>query len=207
MSKFKKDGVKFKTGDDTDQALCITLAHEFLLCEESFERFIYFSRMNILGKRDKFTIIRSHDAYSKFLSHLYEFNVGCIKRERCDTSTIDHKDLDNLLNAEVTRILGQKVHSIRNGYAPPWENQISYYEVTVPDDFGEQFRRIRNRSSHTIIKRVNPGSDLSLVEFNRKYHVFAHLLFKSAQWSWTVEDIEKENWMSIEDFDLFVKAE
>lgn len=198
---------KFKTGDDTDKALHITLAHEFLLCKESFDRFIYFSSMNILGKRDKFTIIRSHDAYSRFLSHLYEFYVGCIQKERCDTGKIPHGDLDKLFNAEVTRILYSKVHAIENGYAPSWENHISVYQVDVPDDFGTQFRRIRNRTSHVSIKRAEPSSELSLVEFHKKYHKFVYLLFAMPLWSWSAENIEKEDWMSIEDFDLSVKAE
>jgi len=198
---------KFQMGDDTDRALAITLAHEYLLCRESFDSFVRYSTMNILGRRDKLTIIRSHDAYARFLSHLYEFYVGCIQMNRLDTSQMNGEVVSDFLNKEVRRILAQRVNAIENGQAPKGENHISTYQVIVPDDFGKQFRRIRNRSSHTIIKRVNPGSDLSLVEFNKKYHKFVYLLFVSAKWTWTIEDIEKEDWMSIEDFDLSVKVD
>ncbi len=99
-----------------------------------------------MGKRDKLTRIRSHDAYASFLHHPYEFYVGCIKRDQHNLKDIDYRNLDHIFNAEVRKLLLNRIHAIENGYAPSWENHISVYQVDVPEEFGMQFRQIRNRT-------------------------------------------------------------
>lgn len=198
--------VKFEIGDTTDIALSTAIAHEFILCKDSFERFIYYSGLNILGQRDKLTKIRSHDAYASFLHHLYEFYVGCITRNRREIKKLGWQQLDPFFNTEVRKLLGHRIDAINNGYAPSWENHISYYQVEVPEEFGSHFRRIRNRTAHVSFKRVMPSTEISLAEFHARYHMFVYLLYYSAQWIWTTEDIEAQDWKSIEDFDLSVQA-
>lgn len=198
--------MKFEIGDATDHALTTALAHEFILCKDSFERFAYYAGQNIMGKRDKLTKIRSHDAYASFLQHLYEFYVGCIKRDQHEIKGLDHRLLDRVFNAEVRKLLNNRIHGIENGYAPLWENHISVYQVEVPEEFGTQFRRIRNRTAHVSIKRSRPNTELSLSEFYERYHNFIYLLYHSAQWTWSTKDIEAQDWKSIEEFDLSVQT-
>jgi hypothetical protein len=190
--------MKFNIGDNIDNTLATVLLHEFNLCKDSFEQFSYFAGLNILGEQDKITKIRCHDAYSRFLNHLYEFYVGCIKRDQNNFKRLDYQLLDKIFNVEVRKLLLNKIHAIENGYAPSWESHISVYQVEVPEDFGEQFRSIRNRTAHVSIKRANP--DLSLADFYNQYHSFVCLLYNAAQWLWITEDIEKHEWKAIEEF-------
>ncbi|KAA3649276.1 MAG: hypothetical protein DWQ11_19885 [Proteobacteria bacterium] len=198
--------MKFDIGDETDQALTTTLIHELVLCKDSFERFAALAKMNIMGRRDKAIKIKCHDAYASFLHHLYEFYVGCIKRDLRNTDNLHNDILDKIFNREVTKLLKNRVDAIQGGYAPSWENHISVYQVEVPTEFGAQFRRIRNRTAHASIKRSVPGNELPLGQFYEKYHGFVYLLYYSAQWLWTVKDIEAHDWKSIEDFDLAVQG-
>ncbi|SRR6266496_624646 len=194
--------MKFEIGDEIDRALTTTLVHELVLCKESFERFSHFARMNIMGRRDKSTKIRCHDAYASFLHHLYEFYVGCLKRDQLSTKDIKSETLDKIFNNEVKKLLTNRIDAIERGQAPPWENQISVYKVEVPTEFGTQFRKIRNRTAHASTKRSVPGADLSLAKFYEKYHLFVYLLYYSGQLLWTVEDIEAHDWKAIDEFDI-----
>ncbi|RJG00576.1 hypothetical protein [Noviherbaspirillum sedimenti] len=198
--------MKFEIGDETDQALTTTLVHEFVLCKDSFERFAALAKTNILGRRDKALKIRCHDAYANFLHHLYEFNVGCIKRDIRNTENLQGKVLDKIFNHEVTKLLKNRVDAIKGGYAPSWENHISVYQVEVPAEFGTQFRKIRNRTAHASTKRSSPEDELALGQFYEQYHDFVYLLYVSAQWFWSVKDIEAYDWKSIEEFDLAVRG-
>lgn len=198
--------MKFEIGDEIDQALTTTLVHELVLCKDSFERFSALAKMNIMGRSDKATKIKCHDAYANFLHHLFEFYVGCIKRDFRSTDTVQSKALDCIFNREVVKLLKNRVDAINGGYAPSWENNISIYRVEVPAEFGTQFRKIRNRTAHASTKRSFPGDELSLGQFYEKYHGFVYLLYYSAQWLWTVKDIEAHDWKSIEEFDLAVQG-
>lgn len=198
--------MKFEIGDETDQALTTTLVHELVLCKDSFERFAALAKMNIMGRRDKAIKIKCHDAYASFLHHLYEFYVGCIKRDLRNTDNLHNDMLDKTFNREVAKLLKNRVDAIQGGYAPSWENHISVYQVEVPTEFGAQFRKIRNRTAHASTKRSVPGNDLPLGQFYKKYHGFVYLLYYSAQWLWTIKDIEAHDWKSIEDFDLAVQG-
>ena len=100
-----------------------------------------------------------------------------------------------------------RVDAIKNGRAPAWENHISTYQVDVPLEFGAQFRRIRNRTAHASTKRSDPGTDLSLAKFYELYHLFVYLLYYSAQWLWSVKDVETFDWKAIEEFDLAIQAD
>lgn len=114
--------------------------------------------------------------------------------------------LDHIFNGEVVKLLKNRVDAINGGYSPSWENHISVYQVEVPAEFGTQFRKIRNRTAHASTKRSLPGDELTLGQFYEKYHGFVYLLYCSAQWLWTVKDIEAHDWKSIEEFDLAVQG-
>jgi hypothetical protein len=196
--------MNFEIGDETDKALTTTLVHELVLCTDSFERFVDLAKMNIMGRSDKTTKIKCHDAYASFLHHLYEFYVGCFKRDLRSTKPLESRVLDQIFNREVTKLLKNRVDAIKGGYAPSWENHISVYQVDVPNEFGTQLRNIRNRTAHASTKRSSPEDELPLGQFYEKYHRFVYLLYYSAQGFWAVKDIEARDWKSIEDFDLAV---
>lgn len=198
--------MRFDIGDETHQALTITLAHELALCVESFEKFAVLAKNNIMGHSDKVTKIKCHDAYASFLHHLYEFYIGCVKRDLRNTENIPNRVLDSILNREVVKLLGNRIEAIKSGYAPSWENHISAYQVVVPSEFGVQFRKIRNRTAHASAKRSSPIGELTLMQFYAKYHHFVYLLLYSARSRWSVEDVNAQDWKSIEDFDLVVQG-
>jgi len=196
----------FEIGDETDQALTTTLVHEMFLCKASFEEYAKLAQMNIMGYKGKELKVRCHDAYARFLTHLYEFYVGCIQRDRRSLASVDNKLIDRMLTGEVRKLLRHREEAILNGTAPSWENHISVYQVEVPESFGEQFRKIRNRTAHASVKRSVPGDEITLAGFYSSYHKFVYLLFYHGQWLWTVSDIEAHNWRAIEDFDLAVRS-
>jgi hypothetical protein len=181
--------------------------HEFFLCKQSFEQFTHLAKLQIVGHRDKSIKISCHDAYANFLHHLFEFHVGCLKRDLRDTRDIASETLDKVFNNEVRKALKARTEAIEQGIAPAWENHISTYQVDVPPEFGTQFRRIRNRTAHAGTKRSVPGTDLSLAKFYELYHLFVYLLYYSGQWLWTVKDIEAHDWKAIEEFDLAVRTD
>lgn len=198
--------MKFEIGDSVDQALTITLVHELALCKESFDRFTYFAGINILGDESKRIKIQSYNSYANFLHHLYEFYIGCIKRELRDTSSPKSDVSDKIINSEVEKLLRNKRHAIENGYAPEWENHISAYQVEVPKEFSRDFRRIRNRTAHADLRRALPENDLTMGEFYRRYHGFVYILYAQPHWLWTVEDVEEFDWKAIEEFELAVRS-
>lgn len=191
--------MKFEIGDLTDSALTTTAVHEMALCQQAFDRFVYFSGLNILGEDAKSVKVQSYNAYSEFLHHLYEFYVACFKRDRRSTAKIPYGDLDALLNLEVEKLLRNRRQAIEQGYAPSWENHISVYQVEVPQNFGTDFRKLRNRAAHADPSRAVPG-ELSLGAFFTECHRFIVLLYQSGLAFWTVKDVEKYNWRAIEEF-------
>jgi hypothetical protein len=129
--------VKFDVGNETDQAFTVTMSHEMLLCQDSFERFSSCTRRSAAGIRDKATRILRYSSYARFLHHLYEFYAACFKRDRRSTANINWQSMDRLLNYEVCKLLKNRLNAIDGGYEPAWENHRSVYEVQVSEDFGK----------------------------------------------------------------------
>jgi len=198
--------VKFSAGDEVDSALTIAMSHEMLLCEESFERFASIARLNIVGREDKVTKVAMYGAYTRFLHHLYEFYLACYQRERKSLESTSSANMDRLLNAEVRKLLKNRIDAIDGGYAPAWENHRSVYEVEVSDEFSVQWRRIRNRTAHVSVRRSTSAPDIRLVDFYNQFHGFVYLLYYSAMSHWAVRDLSALSWKEIEEFNLAVKA-
>lgn len=137
-----------------------------------------------------------YDAYTDFVAHLYEFYLGCIKRNNIVRREIKGQEIDEILNAEVKKLLKIRRDRIIRGHAPAYENHISYYEVEVPDEFGKSFRTVRNIRSHAMAKR----SEFDLATFYIKYHRFVFLLFEEPHWLWSIEQFPEHDWLAIERF-------
>src|SRR3546814_12481011 len=115
--------MKFEIGDKTDQALTITLVHELALCKESFNRFVHFSEKNILGNGSREIKIQSYSSYANLLHHLYEFYIGCIKRDLRATSSPKSDISYHIITSEVENLLSNKRNAIKNGYETKWKKQ------------------------------------------------------------------------------------
>lgn len=195
--------MKFNPGDKVDSDLCTVISHEMLLCKDYFDSFSRLAAVNIMGLKDTGTKLKIYHYYSTFLHHLYEFYVACIKRELRKTDKLDYKFLDKFFNKEAEKLLKNRIDAISGEYAPSWENHISAYQIEVPDDFGKQFRKMRNRTAHALIKRSFPEDEPPMIEFYTKYHKFIYLLYSSGLW-WLTKDIDSVNWKEIGSFDLSI---
>ncbi|MBI4911729.1 MAG: hypothetical protein HY823_03240 [Acidobacteria bacterium] len=193
--------MKFEFNDETDQALVATLVHEMKLCNESFAAFLKYGTEVFINPNNALIKVKIHDAYSSFLHHLYEFYVGCIKRDRWDTKNIKHDELDQILTKEAQKQLKIKSILIENGIIDDPRN-LPLFQVLVPETFGADFRRIRNRTAHASILRARPGNEISLDSFFKKYHFFVLILFYSGQFAWNIKNPETHDWGTIGAFNF-----
>lgn len=197
--------MKFKIGDEIDSSLATTLTHELLQCEECLEAFKKYGCLNMMGNRQKIIILKSFNSYLGFLHHLYEFYVGCFKRDRKDMEKIEAGRLDWLFTNEVEKLLRIRRERIKRGDASRWENHISYYDIPVLPEFASSFRIFRNIRAHVKIERVK-SKGITLLDFFERYHRFIYLLYESAREWWSVKNIESLNWKEIEQFNFTAKG-
>lgn len=179
-----------------DTLLTNALAHEFQRCRDTFALFTALHFLILSGNDERNIAIASYNTYSDFISHLYEFYLGCIKRDGRFGRKPLGKAVDTAMNAEVTKLLKLRRDRIIRGDAPSYENHTSHYEVKVPDEFGTMFRSVRNIRSHAIAER----SEFDLADFYHKYHRFIILLFDEPQYLWNAEELPEHDWLAIERF-------
>jgi len=146
------------------------------------------------------------DSYARFLHHLYEFYLGNIKRSRRSLERISYEECDQLIQAEVEKLMRHRRDRIKSGRAPSHENHISYYEKPVPANFARDLRQTRNRVAHADSKRAGSPVAISLPDFYEKYHQYVMLLYEEPQWLWKIADPDTYNWGEIERFDLAVQS-
>lgn len=195
----------FQYKSKADKHLTVVLAHEFVLCQENFNLFTHYASLQILGDLKKETAIKLYSCYTQFLHHLYEFYMGIIKRKMKGKIQLSWQVTDAILVEEVKKLFKSRVQAIKAGHGHPFENDVSHYEIMPPSNFGEVFRKIRNRTAHASIKRAK--DDLTLTEFYKNYHRFIYILYETAMFSWDVYDIEIFDWEDIENFSINVKNE
>jgi hypothetical protein len=193
--------MKFEHGDNTDNALVQTLVHEMMLCNDAFKEFVRHTEVKSLNPHKKEPKIKTYNAYSTFLHHLYEFYVGCFKRDKKNTEDIRWNELDSLFDLEGQKQLRNRRVLVENGIIEDKAN-LHIYQKPLPSGFGSNFRYIRNHTAHASIKRIvpSPGSDLN--SFFKDYHFVIILMFFGAQYSWNLRDPEQHNWGPLEEFDF-----
>ena len=195
--------MKFEIGDEVDGKLVSVLFHEFVTCEKAFEEFALFASNNIMGNTDSILKLNSYNAYSEFVSSLYEFYVGCFKRGYRDTKNIGYERLDSLFILELEKLMRNRSNAIEKGHAADWENHISYFHEAVPENFGKEFRDVRNNISHTDYRRAG-GDRIGLMAFYKRYHKFVHLLYDSALFAWSGKLHKHHKIQHVEEFDFSV---
>lgn len=190
--------------------LNITLTHEFYRCSKAFD--VFCNQIICLKtepkKSDK---IDCYNSYVDFISHLYEFYIGHIKKElKNDKSRTykiyglsnemkEHEILDTILNNELKKLLRNRKKRIINGFKDSLGKTIDFYNTQVPINFAEHFRFIRNRRNHTDYRRASDNHDISLKDFFKLYHIYVLIMFHETKWLWEV-DIENYEWKEIEEF-------
>src|ERR1700674_4977262 len=100
------------------------------------------------------------------------------------------------------RILTGKRNAILKGTAPAWENDISTYPEKGPQDFAGDFRRMRNKiSGHVTHER----SSIDLSDFYRKYHMYAHMLYRNGLGHWGLRGQGFPDLKEITKFSVLIK--
>ena len=181
-----------------DKALTTTLAHEFKRCKTAFLIFEMLFLQLLTSKGNQHIKIECYNAYVDFAAHLYEFYVSCIKNDKRYSQNLTSKQTDEVIKIEVARLLKIRRERILHGDAPISENHISVYEITVPENFGENFRKVRNLRSHVNQQRVS----FSLSKFYKDYHFFLSLIYEELIWLWDTDlpEAPKQDWGEIESF-------
>ena len=202
------------TKKEKEELLKTVLSHEFSRCTNSFNLFA--NLMATLPKQDtKKRRVDCYNAYVDFVSHLYEFYKGLIVRDakfkqtgvykdypsfKGLTKNDEHKKFDIIFNEEVEKLIRHRKQSIKRGNSDNLAgNRIDYYDFKVPQVFGEHFRFIRNRTSHTDYKRASGQHDISLKDFFLNYHKFILILYDACRGGWQVD----ENTFDLKDIDNF----
>ena len=208
--------MKIKSGDATDSAHANALKHEFLRCEDAFKDFETYATTMIMraqveaqgsaspsAEETRLVAYKTYNAYSRFIHHLYEFMIGAVARDRCDTAQMEAAVKDTYIMSHTQRILTSRRQAILNGTAPAWENHISAYPEKVPAEFAEQFRRMRNKvSGHVTHER----STISLSDFYDEYHKYVYMLYHKSREHWSLlRDKEFPDLQEITKFSVLIK--
>lgn len=203
--------MKFETGDSTDIDLCHVLSHEYYRCDDSFKQFCFFAQKMILQGQSREISYRAYNAYADFIHHLYEFYLGCHARDNKNTNITNKKGeertkiIDGYITHHAQRIMNAYRDLIKNGTAPEWVNDISYYDVIVPADFAKDFREYRNKvCGHVAFER---SSKLSLSEFYQKYHKYLYYIYRDAMYWWGKRGEEFTDLKEITAFTVMLESE
>lgn len=182
--------VKFNVGDNVDSQVVKVIVHEFSRCTLAFNSFIYFvpKTPDEVENQDTKTKLLRYNSYALFVQHLYEYFVACLKRSFHNTEEIHYEKIDKLLNFEVDKVLSNWRDGIDGGWAPSWANHRSYYEDKCPENFGSDFRQIRNSLGHADFRRIHGGNRITLTQFYKKYHKYAVLLYHNGREWWSLDE-------------------
>jgi len=197
--------MKLEHGTVEYQKFIDSMFHEFTLCEQAFDEFFPLAGENIHGRNDYQTREQLYKTYSKFIEHLYEFYVACLKRNFGKTDNINHEILDKLLTVEVEKLMRNMCFLIESNKAPTWVNDIGYYQEAVPPEFGRMFRLVRNNASHVDHRRTGGSDRPTLKEFMDKYHKFIFFLYDSARSLWSGKRESPYEVEHIKEFDLSIE--
>ncbi|MFB5652831.1 hypothetical protein ACE5IS_19495 [Leptospira wolffii] len=196
--------MKFEIGDSTDHKLVRVISHEFSRAKDAFMLFQYFSieyfKAEEKNKKSISDSVKIHiyDSYSDFLKHLYEQFVACFKRDNRSTADIKYDRLDFLINWEVKKYNNRMISLFNAGLDGQFGlNDKSYYEESVPNDFGKKLREMRNMHSHSDTRRIDGNR---LANFYRDYHKYALALYYTSLDHWDIRETTHRDWKDIESF-------
>jgi hypothetical protein len=196
------------TSSELDEAIKAALAHELYLATERLSEFVQLSRIDQRSVRTKQVKIKCHDAYSRFLHHLYEFWLGIVRWKTPKSCWGDARKRDAVLTQEAGNAIRRKILVLRKTAPPGWEEHVRRLDGSIDSDFAKHFRLVRNRTAHALYQRACPAvNELTLGAFLVRYHYAVLCLFETAKFAWTVRDIESFDWLEIEAFDALAAVE
>lgn len=197
------------TDAELDGALITTIHHESFLMKISHDEFVRLGEKQICAGLSATEQVLLFSSYTSFLHHLYEFCVACFMREQGSdkgfSGPTGSKKKDTLFQAEASRIFRGLVDKLHRGLGEGWENDVSYYDVVIPRDFGEKFRKVRNSTAHAISERAS--GDIDLTEFYGKYHKFVYEIYRAAFRYWGRFNIEQLDMKAIGRFTVAATVE
>ncbi|MEQ8475651.1 hypothetical protein [Fulvivirga sp.] len=197
------------SGKRKKEARKIALAHEFYRCMDSYISFNYYSNDPSQQGKQR-TKILCFNAYSDFLSHLYEFHVVMIKTNKVFNQPKKRRKLfsffkkkeenkiEKVLTEEIKKLFRNRKNRILNGYPDNLKLPSSFYDQSIPNEFGEHFAMMRNWRNHVDSRRVS-GNPISLFDFYEKYHNFIVILFEETRWLWQIDE-DNFDWQEIDKF-------
>jgi hypothetical protein len=181
----------------------VALAHEFWCCKRQFDSFLFHAALLPISPTKQHRL-EAFTAYGNFIRHLYTFYEGIIKFRNAEliaglkTHEVGIK-ISSLMNLEVEKLIRNKVF-VYNSDPTLDKREIKHFTAhEVPDQFGKDFRQMRNRFSHAEITRVSK-TDLTLFYFFQQYHKYLLLMYQSCAFTWNIEDIERYDWQEIDEF-------
>jgi len=186
--------MKLPEGEE-GELLRIALAHEFYSAKNCFNSFCEMFAANMKRPEDKELSIKIYNSYAGFLAHLYEFNMKGIKYD----SRFKSMEIDEVLNNEARKHLKIRRERILGGRGAGL-NDISYYQVEVPSEFGMDWLIMRNRHYHVDFKRASKEEDITLTKFYKKYHRFVFLMYEYMIELWGVDNFDNFYMGEIEEF-------
>ncbi|OWQ33348.1 hypothetical protein [Pseudomonas sp. DrBHI1] len=189
---------------ELDSALIATIHHECFLMKASHDEFIRLGEKQILSTLTPTEQVQLFSSYSSFLHHLYEFFVACFMREQGSDKGFSGRagalKKDGLFQAEVSLVFRGIASRLNAGFGEGWENDVSYYDVEIPTDFGKVFREVRNSTAHAITERTSGEIDLS--DFYANYHKYVYELYRAANRYWGRFDIGRLDMKAISRFSV-----
>jgi hypothetical protein len=183
----------FFSDSELDSALITTIHHECFLMKTSHDEFFRLAEKQILSTLTVTEQVQLFSSYSSFLHHLYEFSVACFMREQGSDQGFSGRlgaiKKDSLFLDEASRIFRGIVSRLKASRGEGWENDVSYYDIEIPKDFGSQFRAVRNSTAHAITDRVS--GEINLSEFYSVYHKYVYEIYRAAYRYWGRFSIEQ----------------
>lgn len=209
------EDMKFKVGDQIDDAQCTALKHEFLRCEDAFKDFETYGTFMIMkaqGESEarpsstpgehRLIAYKTYNAYARFIHHLYEFMLGAFQRDLGSTAELKGVTAIRYVQGHAQRVMTARRQAILNGTAPVWENQVTYFPEDIPPEFATKFRQLRNKiSAHTSHER----SSVDVSGFYDKYHKYVHMLYLNCLGHWGLRDQEFPDLKEITKFSVLVR--
>ena len=175
----------FQIGDETDTALCRGIKHEFLRSWDAYDDFTRAAAELKDAPENRFLSYQAHNSYSRFLHHLYEFNIGAIRRDLKDTSFPKRQNANHQVDKYVQSNAHRVQRNAQEGDTRYWSVRFPVEVTGIPEcvapNFAEQWRIHRNKLSGHVDHR---RSAMDLSKFYRENHQMIILIFLEAGAWW-----------------------
>lgn len=185
--------------------LTTVLLHEYRRASLALQEFHVVVAQLIDGHSAIDVRLAAYDSYGRFVHHLFEFYKGCIQTDGSEALSITGEELDRKMQAEVVKLMGHRAGRIARRGGEACDNAKAYSTKSVPAEFAQSFRLVRNQLAHASVERANANNRVSLPNFYVLYHRFALLLYEEPFWLWHAKEESSVDWKEIGRFEDAVK--